>query len=101
MHTYQGDTYFTVHVTPQTECSWVSFETNLEKESYSSLISQVLSLFRPGKCAVSLFASKVSKYACTQVAVASSPVSPIFFNARDRKEGEPGKRSHVKRIIND
>ena len=71
MHTYQGDTYFTVHVTPQTECSWVSFETNLEKESYSSLISQVLSLFRPGKCAVSLFASKVSKYACTQVAVAS------------------------------
>ena len=64
-HSHQGDTYFTVHVTPQTECSWVSFETNLEKESYSTLISKVLSLFRPGKCVVSLFASKVSKH--TQV----------------------------------
>ena len=70
-HSHQGDTYFTVHVTPQTECSWVSFETNLEKESYSTLISKVLSLFRPGKCVVSLFASKVSKH--TQV-VTSSPL---------------------------
>ena len=33
--------------------------------------------------------------------LASSLVSPIFFNARERKEGEPGKRSHVKRVIND
>ena len=56
----QDDTYFTVHVTPQTECSWVSFETNIERESYSPLISKVLDLFKPGKCVVSLFASTVS-----------------------------------------
>ena len=63
-------------MTPQTECSWVSFETNLEKESYSSLISQVLSLFRPGKCAVSLFASKVSQYVHTLVVVSDQKHHP-------------------------
>ena len=57
----QGDTYFTVHVTPQSGCSWVSFETNIERVSYSALISHVLDLFKPGKCVVSLFASKVGE----------------------------------------
>ena len=27
--------------------------------------------------------------------LASSPASPIFFNARERKEGEPGIQCHV------
>lgn len=56
---FQGDTYFTVHVTPQVECSYVSFETNLEQESYTSLINKVITIFKPQKCTVSLFASKV------------------------------------------
>lgn len=55
----QGDTYFTVHVTPQQECSYVSFETNLERDRYGPLITQVLQLFQPGRCTLTLFASKV------------------------------------------
>ena len=55
----QRDSYFTVHVTPQVECSYVSFETNLEQESYTSLINRVITIFKPQKCTVSLFASKV------------------------------------------
>ena len=55
----QEDTYFTVHVTPQEGCSYVSFETNLEQDSYTSLINQVIAIFRPERCTVSLFANKV------------------------------------------
>jgi S-adenosylmethionine decarboxylase len=57
----KGDTYFTVHVTPQQECSFVSFETNLEQASYDHLIAMVMQLFRPGRCTLSLFASKMAK----------------------------------------
>ena len=55
----QEDTYFTVHVTPQEGCSYVSFETNLEQDSYTTLINQVIAIFRPQRCTVSLFANKV------------------------------------------
>ena len=51
--------YYTVHVTPQIECSWVSFETNMELKSSFSFIEKVLRLFRPGKAAVSLMANEV------------------------------------------
>jgi S-adenosylmethionine decarboxylase len=57
----KGDTYFTVHVTPQQECSFVSFETNLERDGYGSLITRVLELFRPGRYTLTLFASKTAK----------------------------------------
>ena len=30
--------------------------------------------------------------------LASSPASPIFFNARERKEGESGTRNHVRDV---
>ena len=59
MASSQEDTYFTVHVTPQQECSFVSFETNLEQESYDYLITRVLELFQPGRCTLTLFASEV------------------------------------------
>jgi hypothetical protein len=32
------------------------------------------------------------------ISVASSPGSPIFFNARKRKEGEPGIHCHVRDV---
>ncbi len=55
----QGDEYFTIHVTPQIECAWVSFETNFALDCHSSIISKVLSIFKPGSFTVSLFTSKV------------------------------------------
>lgn len=53
------DVYYTIHVTPQVECSWVSFETNSEVQQCLSLIGMVLDTFRPGKAVVSIMATKV------------------------------------------
>ena len=42
-----GEYYFTIHVTPEPECSYVSFETNAILDDYTALIQQVLACFRP------------------------------------------------------
>ena len=49
--------YFTVHVTPQPEGSYASFETNVMEPDYSERISQVLSIFNPGKFSIVLTTS--------------------------------------------
>lgn len=50
--------YFTIHVTPQAEFSYASFETNvLLGKSYNQLISKVLNIFKPGRFTITLFAS--------------------------------------------
>lgn len=47
--------YYTIHVTPQPECSFVSFETNAYKESYKDFVSQVVEVFKPESFTVLLF----------------------------------------------
>jgi S-adenosylmethionine decarboxylase len=42
-----GRDYFTVHVTPQKEASFVSFETNAVNIVYDEVIQKLASLFRP------------------------------------------------------
>lgn len=49
-----ADGMFTVHVTPQEECSYASFETNIPLPSYTALASAVLKLFEPLQFSVSL-----------------------------------------------
>lgn len=41
--------YITVHVTPQPEVSFASFETNIIEKDYSRAINRVISVFKPGK----------------------------------------------------
>lgn len=48
--------YSTVHITPEPECSYASFETNTPLTSYTALIKNVLSVFRPGRVVVTLMA---------------------------------------------
>lgn len=43
----RGGNYFAVHVTPQREGSYASFETNVEDEDFSKTICEVLTLFKP------------------------------------------------------
>ncbi|XP_064625130.1 S-adenosylmethionine decarboxylase proenzyme 1-like isoform X2 [Lineus longissimus] len=57
----EDDHYFTIHVTPQPNCSYVSFETNVPQDDFKVMIEHVLDCFRPGKFLVTLFANKASR----------------------------------------
>lgn len=49
--------YFTVHVTPQPESSYASFETNTLSADYGGLLGDLLALFRPGRFSLVLTSS--------------------------------------------
>ena len=49
----------TIHITPEAEFSYVSFESNIPQSSYMDVIIRVLETFRPGKFIVTAFANKV------------------------------------------
>ncbi len=55
------ETYSTIHVTPQPQCSYVSYETNYQAKDYNMIVDNVLKTFKPGKFIVTLFANKVSQ----------------------------------------
>lgn len=44
-----GNHYFTAHVTPQSNGSYASFETNVIHQDYGVLIGEVIDIFRPAK----------------------------------------------------
>lgn len=54
--------YFTVHVTPEPDCSYASFETNVpgsqNGRTTTQIIEHVVSIFRPGRFSVTLFEAK-------------------------------------------
>lgn len=50
--------YWTIHITPEDHCSYVSFETNLALEDYSELLDRVTAIFRPRRVCVSLLARR-------------------------------------------
>lgn len=52
------DSYTTVHVTPESSCSYASFETNQSLKSYTSLIKNVLSVFRPRRFVLTMWADE-------------------------------------------
>lgn len=52
-----GNDYFTVHVTPQSAGSYVSFETNIFEPDFSDTIRRVVEMFRPGRFSVVLTTS--------------------------------------------
>jgi len=54
--------YFTVHVTPEPQCSYASFETNVPMRQTgretADLVEQVVKIFRPGRFSVTFFEAK-------------------------------------------
>ncbi|XP_015274247.1 PREDICTED: S-adenosylmethionine decarboxylase proenzyme isoform X4 [Gekko japonicus] len=54
-------TYWTIHITPEPEFSYVSFETNISQTSYDDLIGKVIDIFKPGKFVTTLFVNQSSK----------------------------------------
>ncbi|KAH6892929.1 S-adenosylmethionine decarboxylase [Thelonectria olida] len=58
----KSEHYFTVHVTPEPECSFASFETNVpggqSRRTTTEIIEHVVNIFRPGRFSVTLFQDK-------------------------------------------
>uniref|UniRef100_A0A8D2AJN5 adenosylmethionine decarboxylase n=1 Tax=Sciurus vulgaris TaxID=55149 RepID=A0A8D2AJN5_SCIVU len=54
-------TYWTIHITPEPEFSYVIFETNLRQTSYDDLIRKVVEVFKLGKFVTTLFVNQSSK----------------------------------------
>ena len=54
--------YFTVHVTPEPQCSYASFETNVPSSQTgretAEVVEQVVNIFKPGRFSVTLFEAK-------------------------------------------
>lgn len=50
----------TIHITPEPDFSYVSFESNIAASSYNDLIARVVDTFKPGKFIVTVFANKTS-----------------------------------------
>ena len=55
-----GD-YTTIHITPEPEFSYVSFETNIATGNYMDLVTKVVDTFKPGKLIVTFYATRVIK----------------------------------------
>lgn len=47
--------YWTIHITPESHCSYASFETNVRMKDYSRLVRAVLAIFRPKRFTMTLF----------------------------------------------
>ena len=58
----ESTNYWTVHVTPEPQCSYASFETNVPTKHCGrdtvDLVEQVVKIFKPGRFSVTLFEAK-------------------------------------------
>jgi len=55
MNAVLHDAYYTIHITPEPQCSYVSFETNTCLRTYTALIRNVLGVFRPKRFVLTMF----------------------------------------------
>jgi S-adenosylmethionine decarboxylase len=58
----ESTNYWTVHVTPEPQCSYASFETNVPTKHTGretvEVVQQVVGIFKPGRFSVTLFEAK-------------------------------------------
>jgi len=69
MNSLLDETFSTIHITPESHCSYVSFETNISlnklsknNKSYSTLINQVFDTFKPNLLSSLPFLSSSSPF---------------------------------------
>lgn len=60
MNAIDASDYHTIHITPESHCSYASWETNAKPASYSKLIQTVVNIFQPARFTITLFADKAS-----------------------------------------
>jgi S-adenosylmethionine decarboxylase len=73
--------YFTVHVTPEPQCSYASFETNIPARQSgretADIVEQVVKIFRPGRFSVTLFEASQSSDGAANLAKRSKRMDSI------------------------
>lgn len=52
--------YSTIHITPEPDFSFVSFESNIPVSSYDIIIKRVLNIFKPGNFIIAVFADSAA-----------------------------------------
>lgn len=55
MNAILHDTYSTIHVTPEEQCSYASYETNAFLPTYTPLVRNVLTVFKPRRFVLTFF----------------------------------------------
>ena len=94
--------YFTVHVTPEPQCSYASFETNVPAgqsgPATADLVRQVVRIFRPGRFTVTLFEAKGGGAA--RGAETAGLERQALLQARSKMDAIEGYR-RVDRIVHD
>jgi len=60
------DSYATMHITPEPACSYASYETNQSLRSYTSLIKNVLSIFKPKRFVITMWADEAGVSAMSE-----------------------------------
>ncbi|XP_049847817.1 S-adenosylmethionine decarboxylase proenzyme-like [Schistocerca gregaria] len=63
LNALSDESYYTIHITPEPECSYVSFETNKHAANYTELIAAVVKVFKPAKFIVTLLTGPYSQLA--------------------------------------
>lgn len=73
--------YFTVHVTPEPQCSYASFETNVPGRQSGretvDVIEHVVSIFKPGRFSVTLFEAKADSFEVCETGTNGDTVSDV------------------------
>ncbi|KAK4530313.1 hypothetical protein CCYA_CCYA04G1170 [Cyanidiococcus yangmingshanensis] len=60
MNALDGPTYYTIHITPEDHCSYVSFESNAHFSKFAPILSRVLETFRPARYQVAFIGDEWS-----------------------------------------
>jgi S-adenosylmethionine decarboxylase len=80
--------YFTVHVTPEPQCSYASFETNVpgrqSGRETAEIIEHVVNIFKPGRFSVTLFEAKPRP-------VEDRELSSMSFTEKEAMEARAGR----------
>lgn len=97
-----GTHYFTVHVTPEPQCSYASFETNVPHaqtgRETADIVKHVVDIFKPGRFTVTLFEAKPGMISEEELSQSKYDRSAIL--RAQKMENIPGYR-RVDRIVHD
>ncbi|KAI6707836.1 hypothetical protein PZA11_006515 [Diplocarpon coronariae] len=93
--------YFTVHVTPEAQCSYASFETNVPGRQTGretcEVIEHVVDIFKPGRFSVTLFEAKSDSFE----ALMADPIEAKAALLRSAKMERIGGYKRVDRIVHE